>query len=116
MRLLGCAAGVLGGAGWVAAPFLSGDLADYAEYAGLGLMSVTWFVIGLLVASGSLVWLRAIVGAGCVGLAWSLTYAARAELADSLVLAVVGALGILIGVGLLTTSRGGTRTRGTHAR
>lgn len=117
MRVLGCVAGLLGGASWVASPFLSGDNSDYAEYAGIALLSVLWFVTGLLTASGSLVWLRAVVGVGALALAWSLIYAVRAEGDDDWVMIVFGVVGIICGFAVLTLARPAhPHHHGAHAR
>ncbi len=116
MRLVACAAGVLGGACWLAAAFLDGDSSKLIGWIGVGLLSVTWLLVGFLVASGSLVWLRAIVGIGVFALAWSLINAALAELSDKPVLGVVG--GVVLLVSILAFVQGSTTTHhhGTHAR
>lgn len=117
MRLVGCATAVLGGACWLVWPFVTGDPARLVGWSGLVLLSVAWLVAGFLIASGSLVWLRAIVAVGALALAWSLVGAALAELPDKPVRAAVGAVAILIGIALVAVGSGSSRRpAGSHAR
>ena len=54
MRGLGCVASIVGGVAWALVPYLSGDNADYADYAGIGLLSLSWLILGygVLFATG----------------------------------------------------------------
>lgn len=117
MRALACICGVVGGACWIVAIFVSGDLAAYVEWAGTGLLSVAALGTGFLIASGSLVWLRAIVGLGTVALAWSVVAAMRAELDEDVVLGGLGAAAVLLGlVQLARRPARAPRVTGSHAR
>lgn len=98
MRGLGCFASIVGGVAWGLVPYLSGDNADYADYAGIGLLSLSWLILGTLTASGSLIWLRALVGVCCVALGWALVSGLRSGVDDDIALPVVGAVAVLMGI------------------
>lgn len=114
MRGVAGICGVLGGACWIAAIFLSGDLVDYVDWVGAGLLSLAALASGLVIASGSLLWLRAIVGIGCVALGWSLVAVLRAEVEPDLVRAATGALAVMLG--LVAVVRRTPHVAGTHSR
>jgi hypothetical protein len=116
MRALACITGVVGGACWVSSAFLSGGLGDYAFYGGCGLLSVAAMLAGFQVVSGSLPWLRVVVGVGCVALAWSLVAALRSGVDADLLSGLLGGLAVVLGlVGLARTERP-ERVGGTHSR
>jgi hypothetical protein len=98
MRVLGCVTSVLGGVAWVLVPFLSGDQATWSDYAGIGLLSLSWLILGMLTASGSLVWLRVLVGVCCVALGWALVGGFRSGVDDDTALPVAGAVAVLMGI------------------
>lgn len=98
MRALACIASIIGGACWVGSAVLSGDAARGADTAGIVLLSVAAALVGFRLTTGPLVWLRAIVGAGCVALSWSLVAAARAEASTDVVNGVAGAGALLLGL------------------
>jgi hypothetical protein len=98
MQVLGCVTSILGGVAWALVPLLSGDTADYADYAGIGLLSVSWLILGMLTASGSLVWLRVLVGVCCVALGWALVGGLRSGVDNDIALPAVGAVAILMGI------------------
>jgi len=98
MRGLGCVTSILGGVAWGLVPFLSGDNATYADYAGIGLLSLSWLILGMLTASGSLVWLRVLVGVACVALGWALVGGFRSGVDDDIALPAVGAVAVLMGI------------------
>jgi len=116
MRLLGCVASLLGGVAWVLVPFLTGDQATYADYAGIGLLSLCWLIFGMLTASGSLAWLRILVGVCSVALGWALVGGIRSGVDDDIALPAVGGLAILIGIVALAKSpRREPRRHGAHS-
>ena len=104
MRALAYVTGMLGGACWLVAAFLDGSVADAA------------FAAGTLVASGSLVLLRVVVGVGCVTVAGSLVAVAINELSRTLVCGVVGGAALLLSVALVATRPRAVRRVGSHAR
>lgn len=116
MRALACITGVLGGACWIASAFLSGSSGDYTFLGGCALLSVAALLVGFLIAGGSLLWLRVVVGVGCVALAWSVVAAVRAELDTGLVDGVLGGLALLLGVAALARTPRRERPVGAHAR
>ena len=117
MRVLGCVTSVLGGTAWVLVRFLSGDIATYADYAGIGLLSISWLILGMLTASGSLVWLRVLVGVCCVALGWALVGGFRSGVDDEIALPVVGAVAILMGIlAFVKRPQREVRHHGSHAR
>jgi hypothetical protein len=116
MRLMACATGVLGGACWLAAAFLDGDPAKLLGWIGIGLLSLSFVCFGFLTASGSLIWLRAIVGLGVFALAWSLINAALAELPDKPVLGTVGGLVLVVSILVFVKSSPSPHHHGAHAR
>lgn len=117
MRGLGCVTSILGGVAWGLVPFLSGDNATYADYAGIGLLSLSWLILGMLTASGSLVWLRVLVGVACVALGWALVGGLRSGVDQDIALPAVGAVAVLMGI-LAFVKRPARQVRhhhGTHA-
>ena len=117
MRLVACAAGVLGGACWLASAFLDDEPARLLGWIGLALLSMTWLLVGFLTASGSLVWLRAIVALGVFALAWSLIGVAISELPDKTVRGTVGGLVLVAAIIAFVKIAGSSRQHhGTHAR
>jgi hypothetical protein len=116
MRLLGCVTSLLGGVAWVLVPFLTGDQAMYADYAGIGLLSLSWLILGMMTASGSLAWLRILVGVCCVALGWALVGGLRSGVDDDIALPAVGGLAILIGfVAFAKSPRRESRHHGSHS-
>jgi len=116
LRALACVAGVLGGVCWVVGAFLGGGTAEAVIWTGLGLLSIAAFGAGTLIAGGSLVLLRVLVGVGCVALGWSLVEAAVSEVPRSAVVGAVGALVLLLSFVLLVRRPASARPVGAHAR
>jgi hypothetical protein len=107
---------MLGGACWVVAAFLDGSVADALTWVGLGVLTAAAFAAGTLIAGGSLVLLRIVVGIGCAMFGWSLVAVAVHELPRALVCGVVGGAALLLGLGLLATRPRSTRPAGAHSR
>lgn len=116
MRALAYVTGMLGGACWLVAAFLDGSVADAVTWVGAALLTVAAFAAGTLVASGSLVLLRVVVGVGCVTVAGSLVAVAINELSRTLVCGVVGGAALLLSVALVATRPRAVRRVGSHAR
>lgn len=120
MRVLASLAGVLGGACLLASALadLTGTTGDAVRYAGFGLLAVAVLCLGLLLVPRAPVWLQAIVGLGCVGLAGSVLATVYTEMADDLVDTVLGgaAAVLFLVLGLRWFLRRTPRRQGSHSR
>lgn len=114
MRALACIASVVGGGSWIASVFATGDVSDYLDWAGIGLLSLAALLVGTRL-TGSLLPLRLVVAVGCVALAWSVVAVLRSEVDLDLVNAGLGGLAVLLGL-VYVVRRPAHVSAGTHAR
>ncbi len=112
LRVLGAAAGVLGGACWVVrwGADLAGDVpgwADGAYGAGLGLLGVAFAGVGAGLVSRSATWLRLIVALAFPLLVWSVYSVVNGSGDDLRLDGILGVVAILGSVAIMIRDKGG---------
>lgn len=127
LRVLSAAAGLLGGACWVArwGTDLAGDVpawADGAYWAGLGLLGVALAGIGAGLVSSSAAWLRVIVAVAFPLLVWSVYQVVKGAGDDLRLDGILGVVAIVGSAVMLLRVRGARpdreqprRSHGSHS-